>query len=345
MKKLLLTLTLLSALLPTQGMNELNPKISASLFTSAAIAGSYASFLTWHSTNLYVRCGAPLIGLMSLYCSGKAQQFWRRAYRPLPKAAANIRTFNAETPSDSVIIFAHGLGATGAQAGLYAKPGLIPHPYPKTNEVIFTQPFVTFDFPDAVNDRMIFNPDQVALGQENDTTRLEEVMQETRKIFSGKKIILFGLSRGASTVLNLMGDSSKDHSDVCAVIAEAPFDSFDNLISTRKFAYASHVPGLSFIAKELTGMVFPQLRVNGLFPQNHSAKIPQAIPVLLVTSKEDDVVSNICATQLARTIPQSSLLILDRGKHGKYIVGSEKENYAESVREFLKKITASRALG
>jgi len=142
-------------------------------------------------------------------------------------------SLNAET----VFIFNHGLGGNKDQINFYKMPN-------KQNWQILGQRAISFDFPDVTADGGL-DLNNVNLGQDKDLAALDQVYQSCLKDETVDKIVLVGVSRGASVAINY---SSRHPEKLAALILESPFDSVYKVVEDRlKQNYVGWVPGLKFL--------------------------------------------------------------------------------------------------
>jgi alpha-beta hydrolase superfamily lysophospholipase len=244
---------------------------------------------------------------------------------------------------ETYFLFAHGIADNHKQAYLYTKHdqrGKI-----NTNFIMPDSVF-TFDFPDATTHFWRVNFTKTSLGQANEILALYKAynsMLETLKTqnITDPHIILFGLSRGASTVINFMGLFNP--LNVKALILESPFDTPQNLIKNLLAkANLDHIPGLSTIAYNILSNIFMQHNKYGLQPLDMATYIPKEMPILLICSKEDGTVPYASTVALYNRLIETGhkkahLLVLNIGKHSKLISGPEGNKYQQVVHAFYKK--------
>lgn len=97
------------------------------------------------------------------------------------------------------------------------------------------------------------------------------------------KIVVFGYSRGASTVFSTIARMKKEyHKDISLVIMEAPFNTVKEAIIAR---YGKLEPIVSYILEEFTEYDGDQVSPMSLIPD-----FPNDIPVAFITSKVDTTV-------------------------------------------------------
>lgn len=120
----------------------------------------------------------------------------------------------------TIFIFAHGIFDASCQAEQYKS--VLPN-----NAMI-----ISFDFNDAMRIPWIYRPFLSSLAQENEIEQLNSVYESLVAFFQDQKypipnIILIGMSRGASVILNFLARKNPEH--VAAAICESPFDSMQHV--------------------------------------------------------------------------------------------------------------------
>ncbi|MCK9544462.1 MAG: alpha/beta fold hydrolase, partial [Novosphingobium sp.] len=187
---------------------------------------------------------------------------------------ANI---NAET----VFIFNHGLGGNKNQIKFYQMPN-------KANWDILGQRTVSFDFPEVSGDGNI-NMNNANLAQDKDIEALDIVYKECLKDKNVDKIILVGVSRGASVAIAY---ASRHPEKLAGMVLESPFDSIDKIIKYQlNQKYIGWIPGLRFIAHSWIANVYKAYDKNGIQPIDVVKSLPKDLPILFVHSKQDKLIS------------------------------------------------------
>lgn len=230
-------------------------------------------------------------------------------------------------------IFCHGLGANKAQIAYYHKSG-----YSKEFDFI-TDDFVTFDFEDVKS-----GVENSNLGQEGDINSLSKEVDIILKENPEEQIVLFGLSRGATTILNYAGSLPKKvQNNIKALVVEAPFDDLRTIIHNKiSQFYLNWIPLIDSIAFSLTNNVaFRKYNDKGLKPINSVLSIPTNIPILFVHSKEDYLIPATCSKNLYNILKNRGhkdiyYLQLPNGSHANYQFKCH-NLYAGMVHAFYKK--------
>lgn len=240
-------------------------------------------------------------------------------------------------------LFAHGLAETHKQALWYTN-GFTQYPS------IIDGFLFTYDYPDATNYFWRVNWMYTSLGQNNEVLCFKNNYEQAvdtlaKKDKSSQKLILFGVSRGAATVLNFVGRYQPEH--VKALILEAPFDSTRSLsnnilsyVGLDKYSFAQTIGhyGISGI--------FWQHSVNGQHTQNYLCDINKELPILLICTKKDRVVPWQSTYNIYKILRQNGhhsvhIFIAEDGGHTRIIHGSDGKNYQCITHAFYKKYGCS----
>lgn len=178
-----------------------------------------------------------------------------------------------------------------------------------------------------------FDFTKLNLAQEADINSLLKTYNEHIQKYPETDVILYGVSRGAATICTFMGKHQPQN--VKALILEAPFDSLPHLLKHR------HQTTHRFINKLLPKII--SYDPNGDSPIMSIENISKEIPILIITSKSDDVVPTPCAKALMRKFNKLGydkvhLLILDKSSHSGYAFDdySDKTKYESVVHAFYK---------
>jgi pimeloyl-ACP methyl ester carboxylesterase len=238
----------------------------------------------------------------------------------------HARAFDARVDTDKpcATLFAHGLSATGEQARDYDR--LL-----KINHAVHT-----FNFADAGKE--ISTMRQCGLAQEHDVQQLKEQID----VHADKNLILFGLSRGASTAIATVGMHKPKN--VKGLIVESPFDDMRCVVA-HLASYASWIPGVSAIGNLAASFIFPNYSTCALRPIDLVTYIPDDIPVLFICSEQDQLVSaastkrlynKLKAHRVQRGINNVYLIEAEYGAHAKIAIHNQ-ERYQQAVHAFHKK--------
>jgi len=251
-------------------------------------------------------------------------------------------------------LFSHGFADTLNQFCYYIKNyNWLGRGYENKNYILYN-PVKSFNFPDAMC-KHIPNLYYTSLGQSNEIASLKKAYDQMdtdkdatldKKLYDNKRI-LFGISRGASTIINFLAKykSGKTKSDkVKAVILESPFDHMESII--MKHWFIELLAKLPFLNKERIYNIFckiTQYKDNGAHSINLVDKIDKNIPVMFVCSKSDKSVPYLATIKLYKKLIQSGhkkahLLQLPNGRHARLLQdGKNGEKYQNVIHAFYKK--------
>lgn len=142
------------------------------------------------------------------------------------------------------------------------------------------------------------------------------------------RIILAGISRGASTLFTMMHNKELDN--VAAIIAESPFASFNDVITQHTGTE------LNYLTIARAKLRYPAYNAAGPHPINPLSDNLLLTPILLACSKKDAVVPYTSTIRLAQQLKEYGcqhvyLLIFPEGEHG-YL--SYKEEFQQIVNAF-----------
>lgn len=242
--------------------------------------------------------------------------------------------------TDVAYLFAHGLGATGIQANMYAKR-FSEHPYPDSNCWILGTPLIVFNFPDAKNDNIEYHSKKVNLGQTLDMETLKGAYEQAKELLPHYGMVMFGVSRGAVTILNAVG--SYQFQDLRAIIVESPFDRIKNVIKHLMHQYClGWIPFSKNIGCAIMQKKFPAINLEGIFPIQVVRNIPKELPILLIHSRKDKVIPPDCSRRLYMELVESGhyntyYLELASGEHARLLCDAEQKLYRNIVNAFYKR--------
>lgn len=156
--------------------------------------------------------------------------------------------------------------------------------------IMHDAPCISFDAP--VNYPSSFN-----LGQKLDQDCLDAVYQETVRLNPEAHIVLVGLCRGATTILNYLTNPSnkRNFEPIKAVILESPILSLEALINQ---VTQTQVPkDLGLVLPYLLQATLPNYEWNQPTIIQHASAFPDHIPILMSGLVHDTIASyqDICA--------------------------------------------------
>jgi len=186
-----------------------------------------------------------------------------------------------------------------------------------------------------------FNIDlaKASLGQETDTSehkkKIEDLNMQHPDI---KNIVLYGVSRGASTTFNAMTKFQHQYENIKLCVLEGPPASVTSVIK-------------NYVGKFFTNILYNRFTANWFIGEQHSLEkkaqakayirsFPDDIPLVIVTSKKDDLVPHSSSVKLAMGVAAQRirfgskksapvyLLQLDSPGHNDYTT----KNSADSLR-------------
>lgn len=295
------------------------------IFNQASGMGYYVQYAWNQATATTNRTIATI--LAASYLGYEVYRYASLAFkRSLLKHA---HAFDAAVDKDKpcATLFAHGLKATREQGHEYDR--LL-----KINHAVHT-----FDFHDACVDVDINALRQCGLAQEHDVDQLKSQIDA----HADKNLILFGLSRGASTAIATVGMHKPKN--VKGLILESPFDDMRCVVA-HMASYVSWIPGVSAVGNLAASFIFPNYSTCALRPIDLVTYIPDDIPVLFICSEQDRLVPAASTKRLyfklkehraKRTIKNVYLMEAETGAHAK-IVQCHQEHYQQAVYAFHEKV-------
>jgi alpha-beta hydrolase superfamily lysophospholipase len=218
--------------------------------------------------------------------------------------------------TDTIYFFSHGLGGNKKQAYHYQQ-----------EEQMIGNTLITFDFPDVLPHG--FNAKEVNLGQEQDVATVEKEFEKIKG--TQDKVVLFGVSRGAATLVNFLGKCPCP--EVKAVILESPFDHVQSVIEFKYYVSAVHA---------LVPMFFAKYNPHGMQPITSAPTIRTDVPILIICSEQDSLIPCSSSIALYRALKKAGnnhvhLLNVAQGDHGKILWGAKGAEYRNVVHAFYKK--------
>lgn len=231
--------------------------------------------------------------------------------------------FNYTNHGQAITLFAHGIGGTLEQASHYK------HVYPTAN-------YGTFNFPDAP-EKLFKRHNQTGLAQ---TTELSYLAQAIEMALSyNEDLILFGVSRGASSIINVVGNYALigPHANrIKALVLESPFAHAEDVVFASSQSTGMPMFFTRFVAKRL----FKEYDRTTNIPYDFVRRLPQDIPVLIVCSQEDTTVPASSSIKLYHKLKQEMgrsnvhLLNLQKGKHSNILWGPDGHEYQQALHAF-----------
>jgi alpha-beta hydrolase superfamily lysophospholipase len=263
--------------------------------------------------------------LAALYVGHKGYlSFNQYGYRHQKKISIDTHALPDDAPV--VTLFAHGILGNRNSPNRY-----------KRHECIVGS-YIGFDF---LNSKLLEDKRQSAsLAQKADIERLAQEYKKAVK--KGYKVILHGVSRGASTVINFMG--TYNTKNVVAVIAESPFDDIKTVIQhVLKQARLHWVPGLSTLGTFVCSLIFHRnYSPYGIRPIDVVHKIDKNIPIFITSTQQDELTPAHGSKKLYNTLiaaghPKAHFLMVPHGEHANIIGGPSAQAYRNDIHAFLRK--------
>lgn len=173
------------------------------------------------------------------------------------------------------------------------------------------------------------------LAQNSEMEELHALVQK----HAGKNLILFGVSRGASTIINYV--AMHKTGNIKALILESPYDDMYSVVNgILGHIYAHWVPGLTTIGNLVCATIFSNYSTCAIAPRDVVEFIPKHIPILIVCSNQDQLIPAASSQGLHQQLTESGhlqafLLTTPIGKHGHIIAGDSGTAYTKKVQDFL----------
>ena len=250
---------------------------------------------------------------------------------------SGVQKITQEQPKSNYL-FAHGIAETHEQAYWYTKgKSTLPH--------IIDGRLFTYDYPDATKHFWRVNFTQTGLGQHNEIMAFKSAYEQTIKTIdkenSSENLIVTGVSRGATTILNYVGLYNPTR--VKAIIAETPFDTTLSLVKNMlRRCYLDKVPGMQTIAHYIMSGIFWQHSTTGTRAIDSVTTIDKNLPILLIGSQEDTLVPLASTMALYNKLRETGhdkvhIFVAKQGKHARILHSPEGKNYQRIVHAFYRK--------
>lgn len=182
-----------------------------------------------------------------------------------------------------------------------------------------------------------FDMTKLNLAQEADINILLKTYNDHMQKYPDSYLVLYGVSRGASTICTFMAKHQPQN--IKAIILEAPFDSIAHFLKhSSKTSLLNNVLPLNKLLPKVTAY-----DPNGDSPIKSIEHISKEVPKLIVASELDDVIPVQCAKSLMRKFTNhghknAHLLILKKASHSGYAFDdfADKLKYETVVHAFYK---------
>lgn len=252
---------------------------------------------------------------------------------------STLFTVSLSAQLDTPFVFVHGLGGDANQAVYYVKDNRIGdvHLTRPINWSILSQNVISFNLPHVKGNGDVDN-DKVSLGQHFELDALHQHVPQD------KDFVGFGLSMGAATWLNYAGTHSMQHSK--GLILEAPFDRAETVAqhqtSQMNLGFLNSIGLGTFV---MNWFVFKKYNPSGITPIKAAKNIRRDLPMLIVHSREDELIPVKCSRNICEQLKKNGhqelyYLELEHGKHANYMVGNDAKKYQIVTHAFLKKFNA-----
>lgn len=228
---------------------------------------------------------------------------------------------------ETAFIFAHGLG--GDEGVFFDYNDLLPVTH--EDDVVFKENGSVISRENHTCSAPRFETYSFcsALGQEGDITCLaRHYARWTGKENGGynKNIVLCGVSRGASVILNFMARGQL--AAVKALVLESPFDTLETVIDNFLGRWAL-IPGLSWLSKHFfIRFGLPFYNPQDVQPINVVNSIQKDVPILFVCSKRDKLVPWNATARLYKKLREQGrnnvhILICEKGSHANILANKD----------------------
>lgn len=282
----------------------------------------------------------------------------------------SVSTSNRKNSNDTTeCLFSHGIAGAGKQVQNYIKKSVTDNTEQSHHYFTIEVPATTFDYPDATDRFWRVNFWRTSFGQKNEIDALKNALDQRKEWYKNNKpafsdiaieesaddshkdtlpnthnsnnqsqpaqFILYGLSRGASTIVTFM-TTYPETENICALVLESPYDQVVSVATA--FASRLRIPYFSSFIHVLMRMLFMQYDKNGISPLHNIDKISKNIPILIVCSLEDKLVpwqSSFAIYTALRNAGHNNthILVLEKGAHANLF----SEKYQNVVHAFYQK--------
>ena len=241
-------------------------------------------------------------------------------------------------------LFSHGFADDANQVYNYTKKYTWFGMEYKNDRYVLYEPIKTFDYPDVIFKKIV-NIFKTSFGQDNEIKTLHKAFKETQKGDSkkedDKKIVLFGLSRGASAAANFMAEYNPK--EVKALVLESPLDHAKIIFDHHWFIKL--LAKLMFTNTERIYTFFSNVSEHdkkGKHTIDLISKIRKDLPIMIIGSHQyhaDPIksISNLYKKLVESGHKHAYLLKLKKGKHSQLLSAQDGETYQNVVHAFYKK--------
>lgn len=180
---------------------------------------------------------------------------------------------------------------------------------------------------------------QANAGQTKDIHAVNQTYQDHLSKYPGMDIVLFGDSRGATTMFNFIAEYKP--SGVKAAILESPYDDMRHYI--KHLFYSDKGEAAENRLLSLFGFLAGSYDKNGPTAREYAQIITDDIPLLFVISLQDGLVNPQCTMYLYGQLKERGhqnihLLVLKKSGHPSYMLDNkeDKDTYESVVHAFYK---------
>ncbi|MCX5922009.1 MAG: hypothetical protein NTX86_01645 [Candidatus Dependentiae bacterium] len=192
-----------------------------------------------------------------------------------------------------------------------------------------TGPMKSFNYSDCLIPILTY------FGQDGDVERLHHACKDH------KKVILVGVSRGASTIINYLGLCKPNN--IIAAVLESPYDHTEKIgdyfLDVIFKSIMSEYGKNKF--KKFLQLFFVNYKHNGIQPICLTAHIPHTIPLLFISSEHDGIIPSWSTKNLYDALREAGhqnayLLSCQHGAHGRIIWGKDGKKFRNIVHAFYR---------
>lgn len=190
---------------------------------------------------------------------------------------------------------------------------------------------------------------KISGAQEKDIRRHKKKMMVFDKFclthrINQSQIVLFGDSRGAAATFVSFATNHHDplYKNVKLVLLEGCYDDVEHVI--EDFSLFSWMPKKAQKLIHKGGSKITDHEVEGISPLKLANKFPHHVPVVFMTSKQDEIVSNECTKNLAHAVAKNGhplvyLIELEHAGHHNYPSHNKQDTltYLNTIHSLYKK--------
>jgi len=221
-----------------------------------------------------------------------------------------------------VTIFSHGFGADYAQANFY-----------KT--LFCSKNYIAFNYPDAP-EKLFEKNTKTGLAQKSEMKALECALETA--IDLEKPVVIYGVSRGASVIINVIGMRTfqkKPLPEIRAIVLESPFAHCEDVINGYASQFKLPAPFMRFLFKRF----LKEYNSKKNAPIDWVHHMPKSIPILFISTKEDTIVPAASTQRLYQALCKDGhehayALVFDNGLHANLVWSIHGRDYATTLHAF-----------